>query len=56
MCDKILKVINKDYKKISEGFRMIEWLKDTRHFSRKELQEIINQRKEKKNKDRELNA
>ena len=43
--EKILKVINKDYKKISEGFRMVEWLKDTRHLSKKELQEVVDIRR-----------
>ena len=45
--EKILKVINKDYKKISKGFRMTEWLEDTKGLSKEELQEAINKRKEK---------
>ena len=34
-----------NYKKISKGFRMIEWLNDTRHLSKKELQEVVDIRR-----------
>ena len=43
--EKIINIINKDYKKISKGFRMIEWLNDTRHLSKKELQEVVDIRR-----------
>ena len=43
--EKIINIIDKDYKKISKGFRMIEWLNDTRHLSKKELQEIVDIRR-----------
>jgi len=37
--------IGKDYKKISKGFRMIQWLEDTKGLSKEELQQVINKRK-----------
>ena len=42
---KIINIINKDYEKISKGFRMIEWLNDTRHLSKKELQKVVDTRR-----------